>query len=293
MRRRGVGLAAALALLLGGCGTSQARPAAAPMPAGEAGEMTIDAGTARFAWAPGLALVRVPREALANVDGSPRVASDDDYARFWRDVAPRLEEWARDPRLGINPAYVAALLAKESGYEPLALSNVPANGYPQMTHIADADLRAIAADAAAFRWMDAEVRAWPRHPAVHAADASRARTTELLRTGAVTPANEYLFDPVTSTRAAVMWLRVLRTVWTEDAWPGFHGRLARERLNGGRPLTDAQVLDLVTASYNQGHPLVADLVRRHGPSWTAHLPHEAADHLERIRHYTTRFQGAR
>lgn len=238
---------------------------------------------------PGLTFRLPARLELVNRNGSPRVAHDSLYARFRERIAPLVVAWARDERLAINPAFVAALLAKESGYEQYATSYSPANGYPQLTQIADLDLRAMI-EAPAWRWMRAEVLGWPRHPMVHDARATKARTDSLVAAGVLGPRNEYLFDPPRATRAAVFWLRLLREVWTSDAWPGRYGSFARERLGGGGPISESQLLDLVTVSYNQGYPYVHALVARHGVDWTRHLNEEADDYLERIRVYTVLFQ---
>lgn len=236
-------------------------------------------------------LVQPPRESLVNANGTPRVLTDEDYERFWRDVAPSLEAWARDPRLNVNPAYVAALLAKESGFEPLATSWTPANGYAQLTHIADADMLAIARESTRWSWMLEELERWPRHPLVHRPDAEKTVTDSLTASGTIHAGNEYFFDPLTATRGAVFWIRLLAEVWSTDEFPGRYGSFARERLGGGNPLSEQELLSLVTVSYNRGYTYVRDLVERHGTEWTEHVNEEAADHLERIRFYTTLFQG--
>jgi len=74
-----------------------------------------------------------------------------------------------------------------------------------------------------------------------------------------------------SARAAVFWIRLLENKWTTDFWPGGYGPSARNRLNGGQPLTQHQMFDLVTVSYNRGYIEVKALVDRYGASWTSHL----------------------
>lgn len=247
---------------------------------------------ARFWYAEAMPLGHPPADSLVNVNGSPRITTPAFYDRFWRDEAPRLREWSADPRLRLNPNFVAALMAKESGFDPRATSAVPANGIAQMTEIADADLRIITREAPAWHWMYDEVRRWPRAPAVHDTLATKARTDSLLAAGVLGPRTEYLFDPVLSTRASLFWLRLLAHVWTEDVWPGQYGALARAKLAKGGPLGETDLLALVTVSYNQGHPYVADLVQRYGRDWTRHLNPESSDYLERISRYTALFQRA-
>src|SRR5690606_3969152 len=134
-----------------------------------------------------------------------------------------------------------------------------------------------------------EVASWPRHALVHRPDAHKSVTDSLLAAGVLHARNEYLFDPYISVRAGMFWLRVLASVWLDDAW-GEYAQLARAQLNGGRALTDAQLFALVTVSYNQGYPYVAGLLEAHGADWTRHLNAESADYLERVRFYTMLFQ---
>ena len=233
--------------------------------------------------------------AFVNANGSPRITTPELYQSFLRNHASELESWAADAKLRINPNLVAALVAKESGFDPMAISAVPANGIAQITHIADLDLVEISRAAPAFRWMLPEVESWPRVKAVHDSTATRARTQNLLERRSVTPVNEYLFNPRLALRASNFWLRVLATIWTEDTWPGMYGSLARQTLGADDEgkLSESDLLDLVIVSYNQGHPYVADLLKKHGRDWKAHLNEESSDYLERIRFYTVLFQQAR
>jgi hypothetical protein len=280
-----------------GCASTNALGAGAPVPA-DARVVTRASGaqqpdSVRFWYDARLPLGRPPAESLLNANGSARISDAAHYERFWRDLAPALKEWSADPRLRINPNFVAALMAKESGFDPRATSGVPANGIAQMTHVADLDLRIISRDAPAFRWMHDEVQRWPRTPAVHDSAARESRTDSLLARGVVSARTEYLFDPRLAQRASLFWLRILGTIWTEDEWPGQYGALARGKLAKGSTLGEQDLLALVTVSYNQGHPYVADLVQRYGRDWTSHLNAEAADYLERITRYTGIFQRAR
>jgi hypothetical protein len=247
---------------------------------------------ARFWYAPAMPLGHPPADSLVNQNGSPRITDRSFYDRFWKEEAPLLREWSADQRLRVNPNFVAALMAKESGFDPRATSAMPANGIAQMTHIADLDLRLISRDAPAWHWMYDEVRRWPRSPLVHDSLATKGRTDSLLASGTLGPRSEYLFDPKLSTRASIFWLRVLAHVWTEDSWPGEYGAMARGKLANGGPLSETDLLALVTVSYNQGHPYVADLVQRYGRDWTQHLNEESGDYLERISRYTAIFQRA-
>jgi hypothetical protein len=223
---------------------------------------------------------------------------DDQYRFVRRRIVPLLERWSDDTRLAIDPAYVTALMLKESGGDSLAVSGAPALGLAQLTISADSDMRLMVTEYH-FQWMAPEVSRWPRVALVHSTTATALLVDSLLSSGAVNARNEYLFDSGTSARAAVFWIRLLENKWSTDFWPGGYGSWARARLNGGKPLTRAQMFDLVTVSYNRGYIEVRALVDKYGPDWTAHLAEltggraEAADYLERVRAYTVLLQGAR
>ena len=239
----------------------------------------------------------LPASAFRNANGSPRLR-EDQYAFVRKRIVPRLEQWARDPRLAIDPAYVTALILKESGGDSLAVSGAPALGLAQLTANADSDMRLMVTEYH-FQWMAPEVNRWKRTPAVRLSSATASEIDSMLAHGLVNAHNEYLFDPGTSARAAEFWIRLLENKWTTDFWPGGYGPSARARLNGGNPLTPRQMFDLVTVSYNRGYIEVKVLVDRYGPNWTSHLAEltggraEAADYLERVRAYTQLLQGSR
>ena len=239
----------------------------------------------------------LPASAFRNGNGSPRLR-DDQYRFVRRRIVPLLERWSQDPRLAVDPAYVAALMLKESGGDSLAVSSAPALGLAQLTVSADSDMRLMVTEYH-FQWMAPEVNRWRRNALVHSKAATAQLVDSLLASGAVSARNEYLFDPGTSARAAVFWIRLLENKWTTDYWPGGYGSSARARLNGGEPLTRDQMFDLVTVSYNRGYIEVKALVDRYGPDWTAHLAEltggraEAADYLERVRAYAALLRGAR
>ena len=234
---------------------------------------------------------------LREADGGEIVRSAADYNHFWLEIAPLLKQWSGDPRLNVNPNFVAAILTKESGFDSLAVSWAPANGLPQMTYWADADLREMT-QGTAFSWMQSEVASWPRHPLVHSPSATRDVTLALLRQGSVSAETEDLFAPAQAVRGALFWLRLLENKWTTDSWPGGYGSNARAKLNGGGPLSEDQLLDLVTVSYNRGYDWVYQLVDEYGAQWTTVLVRqgaaglEAADYLDRVRFYTAVYQRA-
>lgn len=255
-----------------------------------------DTAGVRLHWRPGTRLGHPPANRIVNANGSPRITNAAEYAAGLHEIGPLLDRWARDPRLGLDPNYVAALLTKESGGDTLAVSAVPALGIAQLTAAADTDLR-VMVTAPALAWIRAEVSRWPRAAVIHDSSVTRATVDSLLARGVLTARTEYLFDPRTSARAAVLWLHVLDLKWTTDPWPGGYGTFARDALAHGGPLDESRLVDLVTVSYNIGYRAVHDLVARYGAAWTEHLDvlgpsgTEAADYLERVRAYARVFEA--
>lgn len=282
LRRRALALLAPLALAplalaAGACG----KPRLVPLSVQLQGEPRI---------------LRVPPALVRTREGA-EVPVQPGYAdAFYGRVAPALERWGLDIRLVVEPAYVGAILLRESRYDTLAVGpgaagTGPALGLAQITPAADAELRAATA-LPQFAWMAAEVNGWPRDPAVHgtpAPDAAAVRAR--VAGGSLTAANEYLLGAERSARAAMFWVKVLQTRWTTDAFPGADGSFARRAIAGGRELTNDQVLDLVTVSYHRGHAWTRAAVERLGPTWVARLPElgaegaDAADYLDRVRFY--------
>ena len=256
--------------------------------AAQHGEPHIDAAS-------GPRVAELPASAFRNANGSARLR-DDQYRVVRRRIVPLLERWTRDSRLAIDAAYVTALVLKESGGDSLAVSGAPALGIAQLTASADSDMRLMVTEYH-FQWMAPEVNRWPRSAAARAPSASAATIDSLLARGELTSRNEYLFDPVLSARSAVFWIRLLENKWITDFWPGGYGPSVRQRLNGGKPLTQHQLFDLVTVSYNRGYIEVKGLVDKYGTDWVAHLAEltggraEAADYLERVRDYTALLEG--
>ena len=251
------------------------------------------ASVALFAYRPDVPLGHPDASLLLNKEGSPRIENPAFYARYWRDYSGDVGRWARESGIAINPNFVLALFAKESGFDPNATSHVPANGVAQMTAIADLDLLRLTREDPRWTWLAAEARSWPRHPVVHDTTATKARTDSLVRAGVVHAGNEYFFNPGTESRAAMIWLRMLGDTWRGNAEDRASADVARNKLNGGGPLRDDQLFELVTVSYNQGYPYVVDLLQKHGTDWKKHLNAESSDYLDRIRLYTVIFQNAK
>lgn len=242
-------------------------------------------------------ILRVPPELIRNADNSLRGVQPGYADAFYGSVAPALERWGLDLRIGVEPAYVAAILLRGSAYDSLAVGPGPALGLAQLTPTEDAELRAATA-LPQFAWMATEVNGWPRDATVHGSPAPTPATVRArLAAGTLGARTEYLFGAERSARAAMLWVKVLQTRWTTDALPGADGSFARRALAGGGEPSNDQVLDLVTVSYARGHAWTRTAVERLGRDWVRRLPElgadgaAAADYLNRVRLYTRMLGG--
>lgn len=246
-------------------------------------------------------ILRLPPGVVRNADGTPRAVDIGQADAFNARVAPALERWGLDIRLVIEPAYVAAILLKESAYDTLAVGAEPAYGLAQLTPAEDAELLALARTPA-YAWMNAEAGAWPRDSALHDVRAPQGAAAVRARLAArtLTSRTEYLFDPERSARAAIFWVKILEDRWKRDPAAGGYAAFARGALGdprAGNALTDDQVLDLVTVSYGRGAAWTRTAVEKLGRDWARRLPElgapgaAAADYLERVRFYTRLLGG--
>lgn len=273
------------------------------------------AGVALLAWSAGCAkprpvplsvqlqgeprIVRVPPDFIRNADNTPRGVAVGAADVFYGRIAPAMERWGVDIRIVVEPAYVAAIILRQTAFDSLTVSPAGALGYAQLTAATDAELRE---QSARYPWMAAEVASWPRDAAVHggtdgAAPIGAAAIRARLAAGTLTSRGEYLLDAERSARAAMFWTKLLQDRWTRDAVAGGDAALARQTLaNGGTP-TDDQILDLVTVSYYRGHAWTRGTLERLGRDWVRRLPElgtegvEAAAFLERVRFYTRLLGG--
>jgi hypothetical protein len=243
-----------------------------------------------------LRLGRPARDHIRNLNASVAITPSR-WQYFYDNLAPSLDQWAADARLNINPNLIAGILVAESRMDSLLVSANPDHGIAQLTQHSDAFILDRAPRPSfGMEWIAAEARTWPRHPTVHTFDATREDVLALIQQGEVTADREYFFRPLQALRGLLFDLRLIEATWTTDGvtWGQF-GTWARERINGGAPLTESQLLDLVVVSYNQGYPLVREMVERYGAAWTANLAahtEEGAFYLPEVRRFMSVFQGA-
>ncbi len=250
------------------------------------------------------------------------------YNAFWDGaVDDSLKAWAQDSRLNLNPNFVAALLVIESGFNPHTYeAGGFTYGYAQMGPSSDGGLVEHIDQHAGFQWMKPQV-----HPA-YAATNGYSRLPAAPDDSADL-AQWYFSDPLKTTRAMVYHLKHLENVWkgthkvpwgngNHSWWRDGASRAAAypadtsyaelaARIYGRAP-NDAEMFDLVAASYNRGYPWVEKMLIQHGTGWRQYLTtlattgpcltppaerdavakeREAACYLDRARHYTILLQN--
>ena len=179
LRRRALALAVPCALAGAAFAGACAKPRPVPLSVQLQGEPRI---------------LRVPPDLIRNSDNTLRGVQPGYADAFYGRVAPALERWGLDMRLIVEPAYVAAIILRESAYDTLAVGPGPSLGLAQLTPAEDAELRAATA-LPRFAWMAAEVNGWPRDAAVRAAPApAPAVVRGRLAAGTLGARTEYLFD---------------------------------------------------------------------------------------------------
>ncbi len=252
------------------------------------------------------------------------------YNAFYDGVVDdSLVAWAQDSRLNLNPNFVAALLAIESGFDPATFE--PGGftyGYAQMGPRSDNGLIQHIIHHTEFEWMKPQV-----HPDFAQTNGySRSPSSPTTQAHL---ANWYLADPLKTTRAMVYHLKQLENLWkgtykvswdSTRSWWRDPASKAYGRSNAvsyaelatavyGRPPTESEMFDLVAASFNRGYPWVDTMLVEYGAGWAdslkaaaltgpclkpdslgprtpTDLRREAACYLDRARHYTILFQNA-
>ncbi|HEX8320420.1 carbohydrate binding domain-containing protein [Longimicrobium sp.] len=238
-------------------------------------------------------------------------------------VDDSLQAWAQDSRLNLNPNFVAAILAIESGFDPHVYEGgVGTYGYAQMGPDSDDELLQQIRYHSAFTWMHSQV------------DSTVYVRGNMGNKDSVSLSGSYLADPMKTTRALVYHLKQLENIWlgthkvngSTRSWlrddrhialkAEFSGYLSYAELAAhvyGRPPNATELFDIIAASFNRGYPWVDSMMVMHGSGWVEHVRNstvggacltpagqrddaarvrEAGCYLDRARHYTILFQNA-
>jgi hypothetical protein len=228
-------------------------------------------------------LVRLP----ADRDNLIEVIYMDSYARY---ESPRCNAFSRelplvgapgfntDPRLleiirrisrlhGFSPAFTAALIAQESGFNPRTVSWAKAIGLTQVTPLAEDEI--VSGNST-----------WPRYPGINELPALFVKA--LVVSGNANRSNEWRLDSELSIHGGLTFAELLARRWSAP------DSLARLKQQFADP--DDALTRLVLASYNSGFARVNGAQSRLGPNWlSAPELREARKYVNRITSYCDQF----
>jgi hypothetical protein len=168
---------------------------------------------------------RQPLETLGHFQTSP-------------DVLRVIEEAAFDH--SFNPAFLAAIVAQESGFNPRAVSTYRAIGLTQMTHMAESDILERA-------------KQWPRYPGIR--ELSYVELKFKILTRKIHDANEWRLNPALSVMGGSLYLQHLQDYWMRP------NKIALASQSG------SDIGDIILASYNIGPAAVSRSIERGGLDW--------------------------
>lgn len=144
----------------------------------------------------------------------------------------------------LNPYFLAALIAQESGFYPQAVSRAGALGLTQVTHLGEAEVIKTFPD-------------WPRYPGI--GDMNLLEMKLGMMMGVINSTNEWRIDPKLSIQGGAEYLSYLMDYW---ARPDKRALIDTKLGAGSQPLTD-----VILASYNSGAARVSQALERHGVDW--------------------------
>ncbi len=174
---------------------------------------------------------------------------------------------------GFNPAFTAALIAQESGFNPRTVSIARAVGLTQVTPIAEIDISGV-------------FETWPRYPGIN--DYPAPLLKWMVLTGSINDQNEWRLSPEYSVRGGLALVKMLADRWQDSAafskigWSGADGMASDVELARTR---------LILASYNSGYTRVLTAIHRYGAAWlTAPELKEARKYVNRVFSFCDAFQ---
>ncbi len=167
-----------------------------------------------------------------------------DFANFKRrsTLVKKVGDVALDE--GVNPSFIAGLIAQESGFNPRAVSWAKAIGLTQVTPLAEKQILNSS-------------KGWPQYRRLNRYSVPRIKT--LIQLGKVNRENEWRLDEELSVRGGIEYLRFISKYWQR----GTQQRWIKKYYQSPEEIID----ELILASYNSGPARVKYALRSKGQKW--------------------------
>lgn len=183
--------------------------------------------------------------------------------------------------MGFNPAFTAALIAQESGFNPQSVSIARAMGLTQVAPLAEEEVSDV-------------FSRWPRYEGSNTFPAPVLKY--LVMSGEINAQNEWRLNPERSIRGGLLFAQRLADRWVDSegfskvSWTGGAGSTFPQYTEADVEVARTR---LVLASYNSGYSRVAQAINRHGAAWlTAPELREARRYVNRIFSFCDAFERA-
>jgi hypothetical protein len=171
-------------------------------------------------------------------------------------------------RAKLNPYFIAALVAQESGFDPQALSYSKAIGLTQVTSLGESEIIKRGGD-------------WPRYPGLGEMPLPFLKLAIL--NGRINGGNEWRLDPALSIAGGVEYLNYLSEYWGK--------REKRAQVEKRLGPSETALSEVILASYNSGASRVSDALEAHGLDYLQDEElGEARKYVRRVVSYCDHFE---
>lgn len=169
----------------------------------------------------------------------------------------------------LNPFFVAALVAQESGFDPRAVSRSRAIGLTQVTPLGEEEITK-------------RYNHWPRYPGASQMPFPILKLAVV--GGQIHRGNEWRLDPVLSIQGGVAYINYLSNYWQRPE----KRSLIERKLGPG----DNSLSEVILASYNAGATRVGESLSRNGRKYlTDESLSEANKYVRRVVSYCDHFEN--
>ncbi len=169
----------------------------------------------------------------------------------------------------LNPFFIAAIVAQESGFNSLAVSSSRALGLTQVTPLGDQEISKQYSD-------------WPRYPGASTLPFPILKMAVL--GGQIHSGNEWRLDPTLSIQGGVAYIQYLNQYWRRPDKQS----LIESRLGP----SEASFSEVILASYNSGAARVAEALERRGADYLKdNVLTQASKYVHQVISYCDHFEG--